>query len=60
MVGFSLLHASYYYDRKGTVCYVLTLYNQYIYGELSILLLFILSRDTPAWVHLLLFYFDLL
>ena len=29
------------------MCYVLLFYNQYIYGELSIFLLFILSLDTP-------------
>ena len=49
-VGFILLCASDYYDRKGPVCYVLTFYNQYIYSELSILILFILPRDTPAEV----------
>ena len=36
LVGFSLLCASDYYGRKGTVCYVLTFYSQYSYGELSI------------------------
>ena len=59
LVGFSLLHDRDNYDRKGLVCYVLSVYNQYIYGELSIFVLFILSRDTPFEVHLLLLYFDL-
>ena len=48
LVGFSLLCASDYYNRKRDVCYILTFYSQYRYGELSILFLFILSRDTPA------------
>ena len=48
LVGFSLLCASDYYDIKGRVCYVLFFYNQYSYGELSILVLFLLSQDTPA------------
>ena len=59
LVGFSVLHASDYYNRKGPVWYVLTFYNQYIYGELSILLLFILFQDTPAYVCFLILYFDL-
>ena len=46
LAGFSMLHARYYYGKKGPVCYFLTSYNKYIYGELSILLLFILSLDT--------------
>ena len=32
LVGFSLLRPNNYYDRKELVCYVLLLYNQYIYG----------------------------
>ena len=48
LVGFSLLHDINYCYRKGGVCYVLTCYSHYNYGELSILLLFILSQDTPA------------
>ena len=59
LVGFSMLHAIDYYDRKGLVCYVLFFYNKYSYSELSIFVLFILSRDTPDEVHFLLFYFDL-
>ena len=59
LVGFILLCASKYYYRKGLVCYVLLFYNQYIYGELSILILFILSQDTPTEVRLLLLYSDL-
>ena len=59
LVGFSLLHASDYCNRKGSVYYVLTFYNKYIYDELSILLLFILSQDTPAYVCFLILYFDL-
>ena len=47
VVVFSLLHASNYYYRKGPVDHVLTLYGQYSYGELSILFLFVSSRDTP-------------
>ena len=59
MLGFSLLCASNYYDRKGPVCDVLTFYSKYSHGELPILFLFILLRDTPARVHLLILYFDL-
>ena len=59
LVGFSLLSASYYYNRKGAVCCVYLVYNQYSYGELSIYVLFILSQDIPAYVHLVLLYFDL-
>ena len=33
---FNLLRASDYYYRKGPVCYVLTFYSNYCYGELSI------------------------
>ena len=44
---------------KGPDCYILTFYNQYCYNELSILFLFILSQDKPAWVNLILFYIDL-
>ena len=51
LVGFILLHASYYYNRKGPVFYVYLVYNQYIYVELSIYVLFILSQDTPAEVN---------
>ena len=58
-VGFSLLPASDYYHRKGIVCYVLLFDNQYIYGDLSILVLFILLRGTHAEDHFLLFYFSL-
>ena len=47
---FSLLRASDYFDRKWQVCYVLYLYNQYIYGELSISVLFVLLQDTSAEV----------
>ena len=50
MVKFSLLRASDYCKMKGPVGYILTLYNQYSYGELSILLLFILSPYTPSLV----------
>ena len=50
LVGFSLLCASDYFDREGTVCYTLTFYDQYSYSELSILFLFILLRDAPAEV----------
>ena len=57
LVGFSLLRARGYYYKKGAVCYVLTFYSQYSYGELSILFLFILSRDKLAYVHLMLLYF---
>ena len=39
--------------------YVLTFYSHYCYCELSILLLFMLSKYTPAEVHLLLFYIGL-
>ena len=46
--------------QEGYVCCVLTLYNQNSYSELSILSLFILSQDALAYVHLLIFYFDLL
>ena len=37
--------------RMSPVGYMVTIYNKYSYSELSILLLFILSRDTPAEVH---------
>ena len=47
LVGFSLLRAMDYYYRKGPAYYVLMFYGQYSYGELSILLLFLL-QDTPA------------
>ena len=59
LVGFSLLRASNYNYRKRCVCYVLPYYSQFPYGELSILLLFILSRDTLVYVCLLLLYIDL-
>ena len=59
LVEFSMLRARNYYNRKGTVCFVLSFYNQYIYCELSILVLFILSRDIPDEVHFLLLYFDI-
>ena len=59
LVGSSLLRASEYFDRKGLACYVLTLHNQNSYGKLSILLLFILSRDTPSEVNFVLLYFDI-
>ena len=54
LAGFSLLRSMDYYYRKGPVCYILMFYSQYSYCELSILFLFILSQDTPAYVHLLL------
>ena len=44
---------------KGLLFCVLSFHNQYSYSELSILVFFILSRDTPAEVHLLPFYFNL-
>ena len=59
MVGFSLLRARYYYNSKGRACYVLLLYDLCSYGELSILLFFILSLDTPSEIHFLLLYFNL-
>ena len=31
-----MLRASYYYFRKGSVCYILTFYSQCFYSELSI------------------------
>ena len=48
LVGFSRLHASGYYYRKGPVCFVLKFCSQYLYSELSILFLFILLQETPA------------
>ena len=33
------------------MCYVYSVYNQYIYSELSICVLFMLSWDTPAEVY---------
>ena len=58
MAGFSLLRASDEYCRKEPVCYDLTFYIEYRYGELSIFLPFILSQYTPAWVDLLILYID--
>ena len=49
-----MLHLSNYHYNKGPVCYVLPFYNQHRYGELSILFLFILFWDTPAYVYSLL------
>ena len=40
-------------------CYVLSFYNQYHYGEISKLLLSILSLDAPVEVNQLLFSIDL-
>ena len=59
MVGFSLLCDSYYYIKKGLVSYVLSFYNEYSYGKLSICVLFILLLDARTQVHLLLLHFDL-
>ena len=59
LVVFSLLCPRNYYGRKGTVCYVLTVYIQSSYGELSIVFLFNLLLDKPACVHLMLWYFNL-
>ena len=59
LVGFSLLRASYYYNLTGILYYVYSVYNPYGYGELSIYVFFMLSRDTPAYAYLLILYFDL-
>ena len=59
LVGFSMLSTRKYYYRKGPVCCILKFYSNYCYGELSILFLLILSRDTPAYVHFLLLQIDL-
>ena len=59
LVGFSLIHARNDFYRKGPVSYVLTFHNEYSYGELSILFLFVLLQDKPAVVYVLLLYFDL-
>ena len=59
LVLFSLLHAINYYYSKGPVYYVLTFNSNYGYSELSILFVFILFQDTPAWVHFLLLFIDL-
>ena len=59
LVVFSLLRASYFYNLKGLVCYVYSVYNPYSYCELSIYVLFILLQDAQSEVHLLLFYLDL-
>ena len=39
--------------------YVYVVYNPYSYSELSTFVLFILSQDKPAEVHLLILYFNL-
>ena len=54
-----MLRASDHYNRKGLVFYILLFYNQYVYGDLSIFLFFVLLRFTPAEVHLLILYFYL-
>ena len=59
LVGFIMLRASYYYKKKGILCYVYSVYNIYSYGELSIYVSFILSQDRPYEVDVLLLYFDL-
>ena len=59
MVGLSLLRVRYCYNFTGILCYVYSVYNPYNYGELSIYVFFMLLQDTPAWVYLLLLYFDL-
>ena len=59
LLGFSLLRTSYYYEIKGLVCYVYSVYNTYSYGELSVYVSLILSQDTPAEVHFLLMYLNL-
>ena len=59
LVLFSLLCARNYHYNNGLVWYVLPLDSQYCYGWLSILFLFILLLDTPAYVYLLLLSIDL-
>ena len=51
--GFNLLDEKNYYGRKVPACYVLTLYNECKYRDLSILFVFILSWDTSDKVHML-------
>ena len=58
LVGFSLLLGRNYYDKKGPVCYILTIISPYSCGELSTLFFYILLQDTSADIHLLLLYFD--
>ena len=59
LLVFSMLSATNYHYNKGPVCYVSLFYSQYCYSELSILFLFLLSRDTFVQVYSLLFSIDL-
>ena len=49
----------YYYNFIEIVSYVYLVYNLRSYSELSVYVFFVLSRDTLAYVYLLIFYFDL-
>ena len=59
LVGFSLLRLRCYCNRKVIVCYIYLFYSPYSYGKLSIYVSFMLLRDAPAYVHLILLYFNL-
>ena len=45
--------------RYTADCYLFPFYGQYCYGEVSKLLLFLLSQDTPEEVYLMLLSIDL-
>ena len=59
LLDFSLLRAINYHCNKGPICYVLPLYIQFCYGELSIFFLVLLSQDTPAYTYLMILFIDL-
>ena len=52
LVGLSLLSDNYYHKSKGLVCYVISFYNQYSYGRLSLFPNLLLFLDTPDDVFL--------
>ena len=58
-IVFSILCASNYHVNKVTVCYILLVYREYCYNQLSILFLYMISWDTSVEVYFLLFSFDL-
>ena len=53
MVQFSLLRVIFYYNLTDQVWYVYSIYNLHSYGELSIYVFFMLLRDTPTGIYML-------